>query len=284
MPCLKAGQTCLLIMLLAASSAVMARSYSDPNLGFSIRIDDSFSQLSEDGNVFYFTTPDNSATVIVKNWPGLSVEAVRAAGGSGYQDEGLLLSTTAAPSEKQLTGGWGLSVAVEGKLERHNIRGRLGGFVGEQGQGFIILVAALPDKWPGYQARARAIFDSIRFIEYSGGAGVAKWKNYLTGMRLAYRSTYSGGSSSEDYYLCSDGSFLQSGSSSDFAGAAGVSVFGQSSNRGSGNWTIQAIDGEAHIVFRYHDGSQSNARLEDRDGKTLLNGSRYFVVNNDQCD
>jgi hypothetical protein len=62
-----------------------------------------------------------------------------------------------------------------------------------------------------------------------------------------------------------------------------MSVYGQASNRGAGHWQIQAINGKAHIIFNYHGGARETALLEDNSGKILLNGSRYFVVENDRC-
>ena len=61
-------------------------------------------------------------------------------------------------------------------------------------------------------------------------------------------------------------------------------MFGQSGKRGTGNWRVRAVEGEAHLVFSYDDGREESARLGDKRGKTLLNGSRYYVVENDQCE
>jgi len=274
----------LFLILLLAPLLVSAKTYTSPELGFSIRIDEVFSQPTEDGEMYVFTAAGGRDRIIIQNWPGLTVEAVREAGRAGYRDDGVDLRPRGAAREHQPAQGWGLSLPVSGVIDRQKVEGMLGGFVGEQGQGFIILIASSPENWPRLRAKARPLFDSIAFVEYRGGVEVEKWQQYLQGKRLAYRSTYDGGSSREDYYLCSDGRFLQSGGTYDFATAPGVSVFGQSGKRGAGNWRVQAVEGEAYLVFTYDDGREESARLEDKGGKTLLNGSRYYVVENDQCD
>jgi hypothetical protein len=271
------------VLLITLSPLSPAQTYSNPGLGFSITIDDYFSQQSQEGSVYYFTSEDNASTVIIKNWPGLSIEEVRQAGKLGYQDEGIALTASGVPTETPMKKGWGLTVDVDGFIEQARVKGILGGFVGNKGQGFIILVAATPESWPQIKPRSQAIFNSIGFIRFSGGQDVTRWRQYLTGMRLAYRSTHGGGSSREDYYLCSDGSFMQSGGTSNYSAGGGVSVYGQASNRGAGHWQIQTINGKAHIIFNYHGGARETALLEDDNGKTLLNGSRYFVVENDRC-
>ena len=272
------------ILLSVLSLPVSAKTYSDPNLGFRITIDDYFSQFSQQGELYYFVSADNTDMIIIQNWPGLRVDEVREASRTGYQAEGVALTSQGSPKEHPVTKGWGLTVPVNGFIEQTNVNGILGGYVGNEGQGFIILLASSPEKWPKLESRSAAVFDSIAFTRYSGGADAAKWKKYFQGKRLAYRSTYDGGSSREDYYLCSDGSFLRSAGSTDFASAPGVSVFGQSGNRGAGRWRIQAIDDQPNIIFDYHNGNSESYRLEDKKGRTLLNGSRYFVVENDQCN
>ncbi len=114
-----------------------------------------------------------------------------------------------------------------------------------------------------------------------------RWTERLSGMRLAYRSTYGdasgGGTTSDDYYLCSDGTFFSSLSSTDSFDGSGGFGYGNSSGRASGKWRILEADGEVNIIATYNDGSEDSSVLTEEDGKTLIDGVRYFVVENDQC-
>lgn len=271
------------ILLITLSSFCLAKTNDNPDFGFSITVDDYFSQQSQVGRFYYFRSADNSSTITIKNWPGLSIEKVRQIGNLGYQDEGVTLTTSAKPREIQLKQGMGLTVDVDGFIEQSRVKGVLGAYVGDNGQGFIILLAATPEAWPQIKSRVDTILNSIDFISYNSGQDIGKWKQYLTGMRLTYRSTYGGRSSREDYYLCSDGSFQQSGGTSNYSAGGGISVYGQTKNRNTGKWRIEPIHGKAHIIFKYHGGAVETVLLEDRNGKTLLNGLRYFIVKNDRC-
>jgi len=266
-----------------SSTDVFAQTYNNSDLGFSITVDDYFSQKSQEGDIYYFTAADSAATVIVKNQPGLSIEEVKQVGVNGYQDEGITLTVTGKTRQKTVKQGWGLSIPVEGYIETNKVKGILTGYVGNKGQGFVVLIAATPDSWKTIEPRSKNILKSIHFINYTGGQGIAKWSKYLTGQRVAYRSTRGGMSAREDYSLCSDGSFIQSSGSSGYTDGGGVSVYAHGSNNGSGRWRLQSITGKPHIVFNYYSGDSEEYSLEDRDGQTWLNGTRYFVVENNQC-
>ncbi len=264
-------------------TSLWAREYRLPELGYRIVIDDRYALSSETGGVYLFTTPNQRSMILVRNWPGLTAEAVGEASRQGYREEGLALSVKGKAVVHSPDGGWGMTFPVAGMFEGHRIEGRLGGFVGTQGQGMVVLVAAVPAQWPDDRRLAASVIDSIGFIEYAGDEDFNRWRQYLSGRRLAYRSTYEGGSSREDYYLCSDGRFLQSAGDADFSSAPGVSVFGQSHDRAAGDWRLVRDGRDVYLVFRYGNGEEEHARLEDRQGKTLLNGVRYYVVENDQC-
>lgn len=277
--------TCTVVMcsINIFSTDVLAQTYNNSDLGLSITIDDYFSQKSQEGDVYYFTAADNASTVIVKNQPGLSVAEIKQAGKQGYQDEDISLTVSGKTKEKIVKQGWGLVIPVEGYIEMNKVKGVMAAYVGHKGQGFVVLVVSSPDSWKTIEPRSQKILKSIRFIKYTGGQGIAKWKKYLTGQRVAYRSTRGGMSAREDYSLCSDGTFIQSSGSSGYTDGSGVSVYAHGSNNGSGRWRLQSIAGKPHIIFNYYGGDSEEYSLEDRGGQTWLNGTRYFVVENNQC-
>ena len=65
-------------------------------------------------------------------------------------------------------------------------------------------------------------------------------------------------------------------------GRRGISLWaGQQSRRRP--LADPAVNGKTHIIFNFHNGSRETVLLEEDNGKTMLNGSRYFVVKNDRC-
>lgn len=270
-------------LMLTIAGEAMSKTYSDPALGFSINIPDSLSSISQEGDIYYFTAPDLRSTVIIKNWPGLTAEDVREASRSGYHVQGMSLNPAGNAKETSSSKGWSMRFDVTGTIDITGVRGVLSGHVGKEGQGFIMLIASVPDLWKSFSSTSTSIHHSIAFTEYSGDDIVREWRRYLTGKRMRYMRTISGSSTDESYFLCSDGSFSETSSSSNYTSGGGVSVYGQGSGSNYGRWEIQPVNGQAHMILQYPNGEVYRMLLEDRDGKTIMNGSRYFVVENDRC-
>ena len=116
-----------------------------------------------------------------------------------------------------------------------------------------------------------------------------EWDAHLRGRRLTYITSYSSGSSGgfserKEAFLCRDGQFLYSNSSSLSVDTGGASAFGGGQGSGGGEWKVVTEGSSAGIEFRWRDGETSRHLLEFTDGKTYVDGSRWFVTDdNPHC-
>lgn len=264
-------------------SLILAKTYNKPELGISIMVDNYFSQVSQMGNIYYFTAPDNSATVIIKNQPGLKMTQVKAAARRGYNDTGIALTARGKPVNIRVNNGNGITVDVDGFIEQHKVKGNLTGFVGNNGQGFIILIASTPNKWASMRGKAHNILKSTRFNKPKMGNLIAQWRQKFSGRKVIKAATRNGGSSREHYYLCSNGRFAEDSSISAVANGGGVKVFAGVSSSSQGKWRIQTIGGKPHIILDYQNGQNIQAPLENRNGLTFIGGTRYLLGDGKQC-
>jgi hypothetical protein len=110
-----------------------------------------------------------------------------------------------------------------------------------------------------------------------------QWQQRLSGKKLTYLSSYSSGSSGGynsryDLTLSADGTFVFQGNSSVsiyVEGATGSSV-GQESSAGS--WRIVVLGGQPVLELKAEGKKTEQYRLTSQDGKTFLNGRRFFVT------
>jgi len=125
----------------------------------------------------------------------------------------------------------------------------------------------------------------------SGGIGgsnsaVAKeWKNLLSNTRLTYMDSYSSGYGSNyggysverKIELCSRGFFTYNGTSNFSVDAPAASGYSYGNNAGDGSWSvIDNGNGSAILQLNFNDGSAAQYNLGYQNGKTYLNGERWF--------
>ena len=268
----------------------IAKTYSEPGTGVSIEIDDYFSQEYQADGVKYFISADSSAAVVIKTLPSLTHQQINMLSTQGYQDMNMSVTVSNEASNTEVTEGSGMTVDVDGILAYQNIQGKLGAFVGDSGKGLVMLIASLPEGWSNIQLRSDAIFHSIHFTEQtstpSNGSIEATWKQRLSGKYIKKPDSSTYGSSSSSYNLCSDGSFSEYSSmsnyTSDYDTGGNVSVYAGSNSSNIGQWDVKLISGQPHVYLNYGD-EQGYALLEDRGGYTYIGGSHYYVVDSDQC-
>jgi hypothetical protein len=117
-----------------------------------------------------------------------------------------------------------------------------------------------------------------------------QWDQHLRGKKLTQLSSYSsgggGGYSSERIaYFCRDGRFL-------YVASSAVSMYGSMGGSGSsvgttqttGSWRVVTEGDVAALEIRNDRGEHGYMRLEYRNGKTLVDGTRTFVTeDNNRC-
>ncbi len=120
-----------------------------------------------------------------------------------------------------------------------------------------------------------------------------EWTQLLNNCRLTYMESYN--SSSYDYNsgyysgggysidnkidLCAKGYFLTQSSNNMTMGSDVVSSYGQSKSSGEGTWQVTEQGGTAVLLLHFHDGSSRQYRLGFENGKTFLDGKRWYRTN-----
>jgi len=273
---------CLLVLALFSPVCAMAKIFINEDYGYSIEIADGY-QLIRNDDVTYFSAEEDNSIIAIKNWPGLTAEAARDYILQGYQDEKVAIVAAGEPEAIAVEKGQGIQVAVEGIIERKRMKGVSGGFVGDDGQGLVVMFSGPVASWDELAALAKQTTASIKFVEYGGSINAIDWYHMLAGTRLSLRGTADDSSRREDLYFCSDGSFKHRISRSSSKEFESGSAFGYSTKSKSGLWTVADDDGASRLMLRYSDGREDSAMLEDRSGRTFLDGQRYYMMRNNRC-
>lgn len=111
-----------------------------------------------------------------------------------------------------------------------------------------------------------------------------EWLGHLRGKRLTYMDSYASGGGSGGYSdrweadLCSDGTFIYRSSSMVSADVGGVGGYSAGSGGARGIWRLVEQRGQAVLQYRMDDGTEDQALLTYRDGKTYFGDQRVFVT------
>lgn len=271
-----------LLLLFTVPVVTSAQTFTNDEYGYSIEIDDSY-QLTQNNDATYFRSKVNESVVIIKNWPGLDEDTAKEYLQQGYQDERIAIVPVSEPEELNVANGKGLLVDTQGIIERKLMKGVAGGFIGDKGQGIVVLVSGSNTDWDTLAPVAQKITASVKFVEMSTGPNAQDWHYILAGTRLSLRGNDNDMRRREDIYFCTDGSFKHRMSSSTNIELDSASTFGFSSRTGSGSWGVLDDAGNSRLMLRYNNGREESAIIEDRNGQTFLDERRYYMMRNNSC-
>ncbi len=270
------------LILLCVPAVLPAGTFTNPDYGYSIEIDDSLKMIRNDDATFFMSEADGGA-IFIRNWPGLEASAAKDYLKRGYQDERIAIVSSGEPREVAADTGKGYMVDIQGIIERRPVKGVAGGFIGDGGQGMVVIFAAPVESWdqvaPAFE-KARA---SIKFIDFEPGRNAREWYHMLSGTRLSLRGTATDHRQREDFYFCDDGSFDHRVSRSAIRDSDSGSAFGYSGRTRSGMWDVVDDEGRTRLVLRYSNGRESSAVIEDRGGEVYLDGQHYRAMRNPRC-
>jgi hypothetical protein len=187
-----------------------------------------------------------------------------------------------------------LGALYAGTMEGQAVKSYSLGMINPHGSGVTIMALTTPEMFGDQHVQlAKQVSESVRFSEPATAPIIDQWKEKFTNARLTYLESYSSSGSSYGGYstgggysqkevieLCGQGYFnynKRSSVSIDTGGAFGSS---SSSGQGQGSWEVKlGADGGASLVLTFHDGEIYQYNLTyDQEGKTYLNGYRYFVT------
>jgi len=270
------------LLLLFVPLVASAQTFTNDEYGYSIDIDDSF-QLTQNNHATYFRSKDNDSVVIIKNWPGLDDDTAKDYLQQGYQDERIAIVSVNELEEINVDNGKGLLVDIQGIIERKLMQGIAGSYIGNNGQGMVVVISASSDDWDKLAPVAQKIAASVKFVEYSAGPNALDWYYMLAGTRLSLRGSADDTKRREDIYFCSDGSFRHRMSRSASRELDSGSAYGFSARTRSGSWKVMEDAGKSHLILRYSNGREESAIIEDRSGQTFLDDQRFYMMNNNRC-
>lgn len=271
----------LFFLFYAFPLATTGQVFSNAQFGYSIELDDRY-QLTTNNDITFFRS-DNSGVVIIKNWPGLSEETARDYMQQGYQDERLAIVAEGEPEVVALDNGKSLLVDIEGIHERKRIKGIAGSFIGNAGQGMVVLVSAEKADWNQVKQEAERVLASVSFSKAASHHSARDWWYMLAGNRLVRRDISGGKQLKEDIEFCGNGIFYHRIAYSDVKHGDQGSFMGFSRKQKSGRWRVIDHEDSATLLLRYVDGREERTNIEDRMGQTFIDGQRYYMLRSNRC-
>ncbi|NIV03180.1 MAG: hypothetical protein GWN59_00635 [Calditrichae bacterium] len=178
----------------------------------------------------------------------------------------------------------GLELDYSGTIEWNQASVHAIGLLSPHQSGATILVAVEPQYYnEQYTELARSIARSMTFAKPEFGPMVEQWKQQLGGCRLTYMSSYNSGYGGGGYMdktiidLCPQGFFNYKDASEttinagDYAGG-----YSYSRSAGAGTWKVIGRGTNVLLRLKFHNEEVYEYSLAQENGKTYLNGKRYF--------
>lgn len=271
-----------LLLLVFFPVVTTAQTFTNDQYGYSIEIDDGF-ELARNDDVTYFRSKDNDNVVIIKNRSGLNDDTARDYLQRGYQNEQIAIVAVSQPEEINVENGKGLVVDIQAIIERKLMKGVAGSYIGDDGQGIVLVVSAAVEDWQELASSAQEVMASIKFIKGRAGPDARDWYYLLAGTRLSLREKLNDKSKKEYLSFCSDGDFRHRISASSISESDSGSAMGHSTRTRSGLWRVVDDDGKTRLLLNYDDGRNVSVIIEDRNGQILLDGRRYHRLRKHMC-
>lgn len=192
----------------------------------------------------------------------------------------------------------------EGTMEWQAVNSYVAGLYNPHGMSVTIIALTSTAMYDdSYKKLALQIANSVNFYRAEVPQAVLDWRQKLPGRKLTAMdsstssssstvydaegnaTTYNEGtyqSSKTSFSLCSSGYFYYYSSNSASFDTASASSMAQGSSNGDGKWqVISDAWGQALLVLRFNDGKVWEYKLSSEDGKTYLNGNRYYKTSGD---
>lgn len=263
----------------------------DAGLGFEFTIPEGWAGVAGNGGYVLGHATIPGAILISAN-PHEGMDALKRAFTDPTDGETANLHLVGAP---QITKDSTIKVTQTGTMQGTPVKvvatARLNPFGGNTAN----LMALAPAESFSAELEA-ALMKTQSSVRYTSGAGSSSaetgtidqaWHGRLAATRLTYMESYSSPASVEGGIgggysihrridLCPEGHYkTDSRSDQSFSGSE-VSAYGSGSQEGSGRWQALRSNGASVLRLTSHEGQVIEYRLGFEDGKTFLNGERWF--------
>ncbi len=260
--------------------------FVDRSYGFEISIPRHFELTGDEAGLLYFQSSEKPGLLIVRPAPGMGLQNVQQLMRNGFESRVTRLRTKGAPMSMSVANGQGMAMAVEGDLQGQPVAGYLAGIFGRGGQGYVVLIGAIANKWPILEPESFGILESFALISPEPGHEHERWVFRLAGKHLAfvegYGMTFEGALFSSEITLCRDGRFHSRQDSTSYYGDAlyGSSQYSTGS-KNSGNWRV-IFEGRPFLRVEGKRGPRT-AELDYREGYFFLGDMPYRAIPNTLC-
>ncbi len=232
--------------------------------------------------------------IIVTTLPYKTIEEMRQGAYEGVREEGGTVLQIAG--EPMAFGKNGLSANYEGTMNWEQVKAYSVGLISPfGGPGLNCMIITTPDRFGNeHIAALESLARSVKFLKPEIPDAVKEWDNWFKtpgGCRLkymkvssstSYSSGYAGGSSEKTIDLCPNGSFGFSSSSEYSMSIDAGSAYSSSGDNGQGKWELKYNGTNPVLILNFNDGRVMEFELTYVNRKTYLNGTRYFVLFNEE--
>ena len=260
-----------------------------PEYGVSFEIPNGWNAQVEGDYIFMGHTRIPGLIVIFEN-TAKTPEELKKNALQGIVDEGVSLKPEGdfTIHENKVEGYY------SGLFQGTQVKAYAVGLISRVGSGFTALVLTETSKFSSvHEEEMDKLVSSVRFSEIQGTYSTEQWKGWLAGRQLRYLYSsggsdygggYSGTSQDTQIDLCSDGTFLYySSSSSSFDGSGGFG-YAHGNEDSTGKYEIYGSTGRTYLKLGFNTGEEVVYEVTTNDeDHTLLDGTRYFVVDLEGC-
>lgn len=236
----------------------------------------------ETNDIYLITSQTKAGAILLSIEDYTSQDQMKTDMEAGYREEG---GTDLKPSSPiSQAGNNTLGIEYTGMLEGQSAKAYVTGTINPYGQDVFIMAVTTADIYSDeYKQLAIDLKKSLVFAKPEATPASEDWKTLLSGVKLTYMDSYSsnsysaggvsGGYSTENVFdLCSQGFFIYYGSDNMTVGGSASSGYSSSSGRGSGQWEVAGNT----LRLKFQNGKIWEYELSLEEGKTYLNGKRYF--------
>lgn len=265
----------------------LTSTYTDRTSGFSLELPKDFRLSSEQGDLLYFQSPERNGTMIVRTIPGLSLSTVQASLRNGLHAESLTIKPSGSPETLQLQGAQGLAMDAGGSMQGREIAGKLAGIFSPDGQGYMVLIGSVRERWLGFQGTAEKILGSFKVIPARSGFEHERWEYRLAGTHLVHygqQGNYVGGAIyAEEYHFCRDRTFRSRFNAAQTQFDGWGQYTSSTGRKSKGNWSVSYDGNYAYLTLANNSGPQQIFALSEDSGRIVMDSTPFQFATNELC-
>ena len=274
------------------NAQILTRQVSIDALGIRFDIPEGWTGKMEEDYIFLGHETIPGLMVLFENNSG-SAEDLRRIAMEGIVEEGIRLKPKEdfiKINEKRVEGMY------SGNYNGTDVQGFAIGLINDHGSGMSVLILTETEMFSEvHKEEAQKLVKTVAFFEPKEHEDVVRWKNWLVGTSLKYLKSssdldydggYSGSSTTKIINLCTNGRFnYYFNSHASTSTSLGGGAYANSNADSEGEYEIYYEDNESWLDLHFDNNTIHTYKLttDSNNQQTLLNGSRFFVAGEAEC-